>query len=109
MLACPGPAGSRQSAGCHQLLRDGAALTTCADDVLEELGLAPGNGPEASPDLQFSAVEAQVFAALEALPIAEEEVVLTTGLTVAQVRAALVRLELLGVVDAGSAGYSRRP
>ena len=38
VLAMPGPVDSLASQGCHDLLRDGARLVTCVDDVLEELG-----------------------------------------------------------------------
>lgn len=37
VLACPGPIGLAVSAGCHALLRDGAGLVTCAEDVIEAL------------------------------------------------------------------------
>ena len=38
VLAVPGQVDSLASQGCHDLLRDGAKLVTCVDDVLEELG-----------------------------------------------------------------------
>ncbi|MED5401500.1 MAG: DNA-processing protein DprA [Planctomycetota bacterium] len=38
VLAVPGPVDSLASQGCHDLLRDGATLVSCVDDVLAELG-----------------------------------------------------------------------
>ncbi len=38
VLAVPGQVDSTASQGCHDLLRDGARLVTCVDDVLDELG-----------------------------------------------------------------------
>ena len=38
IFAVPGPVDSPGSSGPHRLLRDGAKLVTCIDDVLEELG-----------------------------------------------------------------------
>jgi len=38
VCAAPGRADSPASRGCHALIRDGATLVTCAEDVLEELG-----------------------------------------------------------------------
>jgi DNA processing protein len=38
VMAVPGPVTSGPSTGCHQLIRDGALLVTCADDVLEAVG-----------------------------------------------------------------------
>jgi len=37
VLACPGPVDLSASEGCHALLKDGAGLVTCADDVLQAL------------------------------------------------------------------------
>ncbi len=41
VFAIPGRINSVTSQGTHQLLRDGAKLVTCAEDILEELRLAP--------------------------------------------------------------------
>lgn len=41
VLAVPGPVDRGSHAGCHRLLREGAALCEGADDVLRVLGLAP--------------------------------------------------------------------
>jgi len=38
VFAVPGRIDSPESQGCHDLIRDGAKLVTCVDDVLEELG-----------------------------------------------------------------------
>jgi len=38
IFAVPGPLDSRESEGCHQLIRDGVQLVRGVDDVLEELG-----------------------------------------------------------------------
>ena len=38
VFAVPGPADSRNSRGCHRLIRDGAKLVESVEDVLEELG-----------------------------------------------------------------------
>lgn len=53
IFAVPGRIDQPSSAGCHQLIRDGATLLTSVDDVLSELnylqGFAPGKIPTA-PD-----------------------------------------------------------
>jgi len=41
VMAVPGNAMSGRNRGGHALIRDGAAIVECADDVLTELGLAP--------------------------------------------------------------------
>lgn len=75
LFAVPGRIDQPSSRGCHQLIRDGAILTTCVDDILEELqyrresfqldlDLAEQkhSAPVAIPDLPDD--ESTVFAAL---------------------------------------------
>jgi DNA processing protein len=45
LFAVPGRIDQPTSAGCHQLLRDGASLLSCAQDVLEELAYLGGRRP----------------------------------------------------------------
>ena len=40
LMAVPGRIDQASSAGCHQLIRDGAILVTSVDDILEELRYA---------------------------------------------------------------------
>jgi DNA processing protein len=51
VMAVPGNPLSGRSRGAHALIRDGAKIVECADDILEELGLvAPrGDGHEQGP------------------------------------------------------------
>jgi DNA processing protein len=41
VCAVPGRADQATSRGCHALIRDGATLVSCVDEILEELGEAP--------------------------------------------------------------------
>jgi DNA processing protein len=45
VFAVPGRIDQPSSAGCHQLIRDGATLLTSVDDVLSELDYLEGFGP----------------------------------------------------------------
>ncbi len=45
VFAVPGRIDQPTSAGCHQLIRDGATLLTSVDDVLSELNYLEGFGP----------------------------------------------------------------
>lgn len=53
LMAVPGRIDQASSAGCHQLIRDGATLVTSAEDVLEELKfhLPPSLQLDFTPDL----------------------------------------------------------
>jgi DNA processing protein len=53
VMAVPGNPLSGRSRGAHALIRDGAKIVECADDILDELGLVPigigsGDGQESS-------------------------------------------------------------
>ena len=52
LCAVPGPALSPLSAGCHRMIRQGAALVTSVEEVAEEIGL-----PETVPTTDGTAIE----------------------------------------------------
>jgi DNA processing protein len=71
LMAVPGPVTSRQSEGCHEVIREwGAVLVTRAQDVIENVspageGLAPRRrGPACSRD----SLDPEATAVLEAIP-----------------------------------------
>jgi len=49
VFAVPGRIDQPSSAGCHQLIRDGATLVTGVDDILSELNYLEGLQPQAIP------------------------------------------------------------
>src|SRR5438477_11722050 len=63
VLAVPGEITSALARGTNALLRLGAAAVTSADDVLEAIGVSPGDGREPDPP---SGPAAAVLAALGA-------------------------------------------
>ncbi len=109
LYAVPGRIDQPTSAGCHQLIRDGATLLTSVDDILSELNYLGGLRPSAIPPkpgsedvasrAQLNETEATV---LNALTGGErcglDALVLATGLTVADISAALLMLELKKLV-----------
>ncbi len=46
IFAVPGRIDQATSQGCHQLIRDGATLVTCVDDILSELNYLEGLRPQ---------------------------------------------------------------
>jgi DNA processing protein len=105
VLAVPGEITSGLSAGTNALLRLGATPVTCADDVLEALGLEGRNAPP--EDDPPGASPAAVLAALRDGASTADEVVRVTGLGPAEVAAALTELELAGRVEARAGIYRR--
>jgi DNA processing protein len=109
VFAMPGPADSRMSNGCHQLIRDGATLVTSVDEILE------GLGPLATPchrtatdgtprslhrpaELKLNDVELQVLQAVSAQGCEIDTVVAATGLPVHRVLASVSVLEMRHMV-----------
>ena len=109
------------SRGCHELLRNGAALIETAEDVLRALGdrFRPSHPVDAAgprragaADVALAALGADERRVLEATGFedtAAETIVLRSGLGAAATGAALVQLELKGLIVSGVRGYARSP
>ena len=103
VFAVPGRIDQPTSAGCHQLIRDGAMLCTSTDDILEELNALPGlrlqaDGtvvPTAKPKPQLSEAEAKVHACFGGGAILTiDDLATQTALPYAELAPALMMLEL---------------
>ncbi len=103
LFAVPGRIDQATSAGCHQLIRDGAILCTGVDDILAELQSLPGLHPAARTRIAGAATarpalsepEAKVYAAFaggEILTI--DDLAEKTGLPHPELSPALMMLEL---------------
>ena len=111
VMAVPGPVTSGASAGCHQLLRDGALCVTSAREVLEQVGVSgqdlclPGLGRVDVRD-DLPAVVRQV---LEAVPVrrgaGEASIARTAGVTTLVVQQVLPPLQVAGLVERTEGGY----
>ncbi|MCB1693261.1 MAG: DNA-processing protein DprA [Pseudomonadales bacterium] len=112
VLAVPGSIFSRQSRGCHQLIKEGARLVESVEDIAEEIGgiewTAGDNRPSQRPSLPDE-VQARLYEALDATPSSVDDLVSRTRLDVPVVLAALIQLEVCGLVESGVGGYARKP
>lgn len=114
VFAVPGPIGSPSSAGTNQLLKEGARLVTSARDVLEELhGVGKAGAPPppppppprspaaaAAPVPALPPEEGRVLGALALEPRHVDDVAASVSLPTSRVLAALLALELHGLVEA---------
>jgi DNA processing protein len=101
VFAIPGSIHSPFSKGCHRLIKEGAKLVETAQDVLEELGLAPAEASTRALAGSASAPggdAARVLAALGHDPVDVDLLVERTGLDASAIAVALVELELAGQV-----------
>lgn len=119
--AVPGPVTSVQSAGCHRLLREGAAVcvTDAAEalELLEQLGTRVAERAVQEVDRGrrhdgLDDLSPELRAVLEAVPVrggsTVERVARVAGRSLVEVRAALGRLELEGRVVRDADRWSRR-
>ncbi|MBM3117202.1 DNA-processing protein DprA [Jeongeupia naejangsanensis] len=121
VFAIPGSIHSPQSRGCHRLIKDGAKLVESADDVLDELDwqarLLPQQRSITSPPQRVSlpptptseaGVDDVVLSALGHDPADLDALVVRSGLTVEQLCAILLGLELTGRVATLPGGRYQR-
>jgi DNA processing protein len=102
VFAVPGSIHSPQSKGCHQLIKQGAKLVESAQDVLEELGIPSPSGQ------QSGEIEHPLFAHLGFDPVDVESLAGRCNLTIGELSAILLQLELEGVVASLPGGLYQR-
>lgn len=103
VCAIPGRVDQPGSAGCHQLIRDGATLVTCADDIASELGFAWPEAPSRplrirSAPKDLTADEQVIFALLaEGAALTQDAIASATAFSIERVSTALIALEIKGL------------
>lgn len=114
VFAIPGSIHTAQSRGCHALIKQGAKLVECAQDVIEELlpaNLAPASGATgASSDGLFETEEADdpVLDALGFDPTGLDALQARTGMATSTLQARLMELEIHGQVARLPGGLFQR-
>ncbi len=103
VLAVPGRIDSPKSRGTHRLLKEGARLVDCVDDILDEFGwlfrgaaAARGGAPAPAPSL--APEEEAVYACTGRDPVGIDEIIRRSGLNSGKVSSILLRLEMRRVV-----------
>jgi DNA processing protein len=102
LMVVPGRIDQASSAGCHQLLRDGATLVTSVDDILEELRYARPQEQELdfgdskqTVSVSLSEIEQSVLNCFEGGEIVSSDALMERlSVSSAEVSAALMGLEL---------------
>lgn len=105
VFAIPGSIHSPQSKGCHALIKQGAKLVECIQDVLEEFDLQSCG----SPSRQNPSIAAHpLFAFLSFDPFDVDTLSQRSGLTISELSAILLQLELDGHIVALPGGLYQR-
>ena len=99
VLTVPGSIFTPNSAGPHQLLRDGAGLVQSADDILIALGMQTGT--KKSIDLeQLSGDEQIIYKLIRSNPITKDELIKQSELDTTRALSVITMLELKGLTIA---------
>lgn len=104
--AVPGRVDQSTSEGCHQLLREGAALVTCAEDLFAELGFAvvaagagvigPASALRRPPSGEDEKLILEALRGGERLSL--DRLIARSGLPTARAASAVMTLELKGSI-----------
>ena len=118
IFAIPGSIHSTQSRGCHQLLRQGAVLVECAQDIFDELRISVPNQLVMSlldepdtPSHGASRLDNPAEILLDAVgfePTSADALIASTGLSSSSLASLLLALELEGRITCDAAGRYRR-
>jgi DNA processing protein len=100
VFAVPGNINAGASRGTNRLIKQGAKLVESVEDILEELPQLSdisGHGT-LKPEFDLSPVEAALYTLLAEAPLHIDDIIVRSSLTVGDVSATLLRLELKGAV-----------
>lgn len=107
VFALPGSINSPLSKGCHKLIKDGAKLVESAEDILNELHLAPTGAAE-KPPTDASGAGAAILADLGFEPCDIDTLSARTGESAPTLAALLTQWEIDGLVEALPGGRYQR-
>lgn len=110
VFAIPGSIHSPLSKGCHLLIRQGAKLVESAHDILEELRWSPGNlpMPASSDSMETDTSLQQLLEVAGYDPVSVDQLLQRSDLSVAEVQAGLLTLEMNGKMELLPGGQYRR-
>lgn len=100
VFAIPGNINSSGSRGTNQLIKQGAKLVEGVEDILEELPQRPKVAAHAGapPSFSLTPQEAGIYTLLAESPLHIDDIIVKSELTVGDVSAILLRLELKGAI-----------
>jgi len=108
VFAVPGPINSKTSAGTNNLIKQGAKLITCCEDITEDYGdLSEPAGPALEQaDLSFLTMEEnRIVEAMGSEPGHFDDLLNQTGFAIGELSTLLLQLELRGIIAALPGNY----
>ncbi|MBR5658891.1 MAG: DNA-processing protein DprA [Lachnospiraceae bacterium] len=108
VFALPGRYNDPMSQGCNMLIKQGAGILTCPEDLAESLGLIPSEGDKKSKNINLGLAkeENMVYSCISLQPKHMDDLLEQIGqLTVGELSLALMRLEIAGLIRQSGSGY----
>ncbi|WP_346838296.1 DNA-processing protein DprA [Microbulbifer sp. SAOS-129_SWC] len=107
VFAIPGSIHNPLARGCHKMIRDGAALVETSADIAGQLGglLSVASVPQDAAAAPLPPEQRALVAALGGDPRSIEQLAADTGGDAGSLMAALLQLELAGLVETLPGGY----
>lgn len=101
IMCLPGLVSNPNTEGTHQLLKNGAGLVTCADDIFNYLNWIKINNinkNNTAPKIELNKEDSNIYDILdyEAMPV--DKIILLSGLNIGDIMVGLTSLELKGLI-----------
>jgi len=106
VFAIPGSIHTPLSKGCHQLIKDGAKLVECAEDILDELRV-PHADSRRTRDSHGESGD-QLLDAMGGTPMSLDDIARRTGQAASAIAARLTHLQIEGRIAAIAGGFYQR-
>jgi len=106
VFAIPGPINSKNSAGTNYLIKQGACLVSCIEDILDDYGL--NDLPEVRQGELFFDLDNEESAFLENMgheAVHFDALIAATALSMGQLSTMLLKMELKGIIRALPGNY----
>lgn len=113
IMAVPGRVGDRLSIGCNRLIKSGAGMVTCVEDILAELDYKPiADNSNKLPDKYINITDKElktVYDSLNVMPQNIQTIIEACNLKYEVVTEKLLKLQLMGIIEQPIAGcYVRK-
>lgn len=112
VFAIPGSIHNPMSRGCHRVIKQGAALVETSADIVEQLGgllARPQMQEIASTEAELEPIQCRLVDALGGDLRSMEQLARDTGDDTGELMAALLQMELAGLVEQVAGGYQLTP
>lgn len=100
LMCIPGLVTNPNTEGIHKLLKDGAGVVTCGEDIYNYLNwqFTEENGVDIKPKIKFLDNEEKVYEILNLEPVKIDAILQKSGLSIDNLLITLTTLELKGVI-----------